>query len=194
MPSSKKKITTKTTKKLRFEENADGEPLARTRSGNTYYQSHKLLAARAAAKKRNPNIVILSPELSAVRIESDYGEVDWPSRGTVDTDEYFNVYGNNKYFWSDADKMAAQAEVAKERAEAMAAEATNHASEMQLASFQAKVKYAQARQAAREAKRQAEAEEYCKNESPGCLVMGGKKTRRHHKKNAKQKWRPSNSF
>jgi len=175
---------------LRFEENADGEPLARTRSGNTYYQSHKLLAARAAAKKRNPNIVILSPELSAVYIESEHGEVDWPSHGTVNTDEYFNVYGNNKYFWSDADKKAAQAEVAKEKAEAMATEATNHATAMQLAAFQAKVKYAQAR----EAKRQAEAEEYCKNESAGCLVMGGKKTRRHHKKNAKQKWQPSNSF
>jgi len=178
MPSSKKKrIATKTTKKLRFEENLDGEPLARTRSGNTYYQSHKLLAARAAAKKRNPDIIILSPELSPVHIKSEHGVIDWPSQGTVDEDDYFKIYGNNKYFWSDADKKAAQAEVAKERAEAMA---TNHATAMQLAAFQAKVKYAHAREAAREAKRQAEAEEYCNGSS--CLVMGGKKTRRHRKK------------
>lgn len=166
MPSSKKRIATKTKKSLRFEENSHGEPLGRTMSGNTYSQGRMILEAREQAKKRNKNAIILNPELAATKpiLNGKRYEHIWASQGVVDPlieSEYIDTFGDDSYFWTRAEKAAAEAEVAKERA--MAA-------------------WIKAREAAREATRQAEAHEYCKNGDRGCTIAGGKKTRRHRKK------------
>ena len=104
-----------------FEEDSDGNPIARTSSGNYSSQSNSFRAQRERMRELYPNARMVNPQLRATAPYFNgqrQTDSDWPSRGEVDhrvAPEYQALYGNTSYYQTPEERARAKYEYAQEK-------------------------------------------------------------------------------